>query len=190
MPRLQFESKYDLGWKITGEQLPDMSLERISLVVARRIVVFVLVLIIAAGGGITLPLRLFGLRVPLSWPYIILDINFKDFMMGGTIVTFISLDNKYKFFCARGITNLSAILARKYGSAISQEFCLAYFERSNKKFSPSLSGSRSPMVFSQSAPHAPAICTLQARRLACDLFQPLSISISCLKIRHLESYLS
>ena len=190
MPRLQFESKYDLGWKITGEQLPDMSLERISLVVARRIVVFVLVLIIAAGGGITLPLRLFGLPVPLSWPYIILDINFKDFMMGGTIVTFISLDNKYKFFCARGITNLSAILARKYGSAISQEFCLAYFERSNKKFSPSLSGSRSPMVFSQSAPHAPAICTLQARRLACDLFQPLSISISCLKMRHLESYLS
>ena len=143
-----------------------MSLGRISLVVARGIVVFVLVLIIGAGGGITLPLRLFGLPVPLSWPYIILDINFKDFMMGGTIVTVISLDDKYKFFCARGIANLSAILARKYGSAISQEFCLAYFERSNKKVSPGLSGSRSPMVSSQSAPHAPAICTLQARRLA------------------------
>ena len=71
-----------------------MSLERISLVVARGIVVFVLVLIIGAGGGITLPLRLLGLPVPLSWPYMIFDINFKDFMMSGTIVTVISF-----FFC-------------------------------------------------------------------------------------------
>ena len=52
-------------------------------------------MIIGAGGGITLPLRHFGLPVPLSWPYIILDINFKDFMMGETIVTVISLDDKY-----------------------------------------------------------------------------------------------
>ena len=88
-----------------------MSLVRISLVVASGIVVFVLVLIIGAGGGITLLLRLFALPVPLCWPYILLDINFKDFMMGGTIVTVISLDVKYKFFCARGIANLSAILA-------------------------------------------------------------------------------